>query len=64
MALIRGIGSSTPCPVCLVPSNQLSNLSVSFPLRTKETMKERYERSQEHSAAEGDACKGNRNGRA
>jgi hypothetical protein len=55
MALIRGFGSLTPCPVCLVPSDQLSNLSVTFPLRTKEDMKDQYERAQEHNVAEGDA---------
>jgi hypothetical protein len=27
---------------------------MSFPLRTKESMKERYERAQGHNAAEGD----------
>jgi hypothetical protein len=54
MALIRGFGSLTPCPVCLVPSGQLSNLSVSFPLRTTESMKDRYEQAQEHNVAEGD----------
>ena len=55
MALIRGFGSLTPCPVCLVPSNHLSNLSMTFPLRTMESMKEQYEWAQEHNVAEGDA---------
>ena len=54
MTLIRGFGSLTPCPVCLVPSEQLANLSDAFPLRTTESMKDRYEQAQEHNVAEGD----------
>ena len=54
MTLIRGFGSLTLCPVCLVPSEQLSNLSVAFPLRTTENMKDRYAQAQMHNAAEGD----------
>jgi hypothetical protein len=43
MALIRGINSLFPCPVCLVPGDKLSDLSVTFPLRTTEAMKAIYE---------------------
>ena len=43
MALIRGINSHFPCPVCLVPGEKLSDLSVTFPLRTTEAMKAVYE---------------------
>jgi hypothetical protein len=43
MALIRGINSLFPCPVCLVPGDKLSDLSVTFPLRTTEAMKAVYE---------------------
>lgn len=38
MALIRGFGGKCPCPICLVPDTQLSNLSERFELRTTETM--------------------------
>ena len=43
MTLIRGINSHFPCPVCLVPAEDLSNLSKVYPLRTTEKMKEVYE---------------------
>ena len=46
MALIQGVNSHYPCPVCLVPSEDLSNLSKIYPLRTTETMKEVYETAQ------------------
>ncbi|THH16568.1 hypothetical protein EUX98_g9282 [Antrodiella citrinella] len=34
MALIRGVKSLYPCPICLVPHNELANLRKSYPLRT------------------------------
>jgi len=46
MTLIRGINSHYPCPVCLVPAEDLSNLSKVYPLRTTEKMKEVYETAQ------------------
>jgi len=46
MALIRGINSHYPCPVCLVPAEDLSDLSKIYPLRTTEKMKEVYETAQ------------------
>ena len=56
MALIRGIRSHYPCPVCLVPADKLSDLSLSFPLRTTETMRTAYENANEaDSAAEKEA---------
>ena len=56
MALIRGINSHYPCPVCLVPADKLSDLSLSFPLRTTETMRTAYETANEaDSAAEKEA---------
>ncbi|KAF8258702.1 hypothetical protein EI94DRAFT_1910877 [Lactarius quietus] len=36
MALIRGAGGKLPCPICLVPSDQLSNISRTWPLRDAE----------------------------
>jgi hypothetical protein len=53
MALIRGINSHYPCPVCLVPADKLSDLSKTFKLRTTQDMKEVYETAnQADSAAE------------
>ena len=46
MALIRGINSHYPCPICLVPAKDLSDLSKIYPLRTTEKMKEVYETAQ------------------
>ncbi|PCH36191.1 hypothetical protein WOLCODRAFT_86299, partial [Wolfiporia cocos MD-104 SS10] len=34
MALIRGANGLCPCPICLVPSSQLADVSVEHPLRT------------------------------
>lgn len=36
MALIRGTNSHCPCPVCLVPSNKLYDLTSTYPNRTPE----------------------------
>jgi len=47
MALIRGINSHYPCPVCLVPADKLSDLSKVFKLRTTQDMKEVYEKANE-----------------
>jgi len=56
MALIRGINSHFPCPVCLVPAEKLSDLSLSFQLRTTETMRAVYETANKaDSAAEKEA---------
>ncbi|KAF9459908.1 hypothetical protein BDZ94DRAFT_1267182 [Collybia nuda] len=35
MALTRGVRSLLPCPKCLVPNKELSNLSLTFPHRTQ-----------------------------
>jgi len=51
MALIRGINSHFPCPVCLVPGEKLSDLSVTFPLRTTEAMKAVYEEANKAPSA-------------
>lgn len=37
MALIRGIGSNFPCPVCVVPSKYLSQVHTFYPRRTAAT---------------------------
>jgi len=56
MALIRGIGSHAPCPICLVPGDELSNLSDDFELRSKSSMQEAYESSKDMSAAESETA--------
>ena len=38
MALIRGIGSNFPCPICLVPKEELNDLEKTYPLQTIKTM--------------------------
>ena len=50
MTLIRGLGSKAPCPVCLVPGDQLTNLSETFEQRTKENMQKIYEDAKELNA--------------
>lgn len=43
MTLIRGTGSMCPCPTCLIPKDQLSDLSVIVTKRTTSAMKEIYD---------------------
>ena len=43
MALVHGLNSLFPCPVCHVPGDKLSDLSETFPMRTTEAMKAVYE---------------------
>jgi len=43
MALIRGLGSNCPCPVCLVPSTELRDHATTYPDRTVEDAKARLE---------------------
>ncbi|KAG1731406.1 hypothetical protein EDB19DRAFT_2008263 [Suillus lakei] len=38
MALIRGTKCKCPCPVCLVPREELGNVLTSYPLRTSASM--------------------------
>ena len=46
MALIHGVKSKFPCPVCLVPHTQMCDGST-HPLRTAESMQKVYEEAQE-----------------
>ena len=39
MALTRGVNGQYPCPVCLVPQSEQSNLGQSHPLQTAEESK-------------------------
>jgi hypothetical protein len=43
MALIRGIKSKCPCPICLIPSENLTDHSTNYPRRTTEDTKARLE---------------------
>jgi len=51
MALIRGAKGHFPCPICLIPREKLSDLSISYPLRTTETMRAVYETANEANTA-------------
>ena len=46
MALVRGVKCNFPCPVCLVPNEELSKGEV-YALRTTKTMKEIYHKAKE-----------------
>ncbi|TFK17829.1 hypothetical protein FA15DRAFT_733009 [Coprinopsis marcescibilis] len=46
MATIRGINSKCPCPICLVPGDELDQISKTYPLRTTEEMKRVYDKAQ------------------
>lgn len=37
MSLIRGFGGHHPCPVCLVPSDGLTHVHISYPRRAAQT---------------------------
>ncbi|KAG1851348.1 hypothetical protein DFJ58DRAFT_729007 [Suillus subalutaceus] len=39
MALIHGLNSNCPCPVCLIPSTKLTDLRTAYPTRTVEDTK-------------------------
>lgn len=47
MALIRGVKGLFPCPICLVPQDQLSDLSETFPLRTQQESEALFHNAQE-----------------
>ena len=55
MALIRGINSSFPCPICLVSGKDLSDLLQPIRLRTSDAMKQLYTEAQALSAGQKDA---------
>ena len=52
MALICGIKANYPCPVCLVPKEELSNLSKMYELRTTTGMQEIWSAVQEMNATQ------------
>lgn len=54
MALIRGINSSFPCPICLVSGAELSDLLQPIKLCKTEDMKQIYNEAQALPAGEKD----------
>jgi len=52
MALIRGVKANYPCPVCLVPKEELSNLSKTYELRTTAGMQGIWSAAQEMNATQ------------
>lgn len=54
MALVRGVKANHPCPICLVPKTELSNLSEVFALRTTASMQEVWEAAQGMNATQRD----------
>ncbi|KAF4612582.1 hypothetical protein D9613_012725 [Agrocybe pediades] len=47
VAAVRGTNAGFPCPVCLVPDEELSDLTKKFELRTSDHMQRIYETAQE-----------------
>lgn len=43
MAAIRGTRANFPCPICLVPGDELLNLGQQYPLRTTESMQQVFD---------------------
>ena len=53
MVLIRGIKSKCPCPICLIPSESLTDHSTDYPRRTTEDAKARLKLYRwDHAAGE------------
>ena len=51
MSLIRGFGGKLPCPICLIPSEKLSDITSIYPLRTSVQSQHIYESAQNLSSA-------------
>ena len=52
MALIRGVMSNFPCPICLIPREQISNFPDPYPLRTRENVVATLEKARSQQSAE------------
>ncbi|KAG0708008.1 hypothetical protein DFH29DRAFT_979597 [Suillus ampliporus] len=58
MALIWGLKSACPCPICLVPREELTNHSTTYPKRTVEDAQDRVDLwSRDHIAGEAELKK-------
>jgi hypothetical protein len=55
-SLIRGLRCLCPCPICLVPTGKLSDLSAVYPERNQEHVKQLV-RINEHKGAKEDRLK-------
>ncbi|KAI0073421.1 hypothetical protein K474DRAFT_1677885 [Panus rudis PR-1116 ss-1] len=55
MTLIRGFNGLRPCPVCLVPATELSNLSATYPFRTADEVQELLASAAEEGTEEREA---------
>lgn len=45
MSLIRGVKSKHPCPICLIPSDKLSDRLAVYPLRSAKESQEHVRRT-------------------
>ncbi|TFK46324.1 hypothetical protein OE88DRAFT_1715060 [Heliocybe sulcata] len=54
MALIRGAKALHPCPICLIPAEEILDLSRTWPLRTTSTMMQEYEKAQTMNKTDAD----------
>ncbi|KAF8802160.1 hypothetical protein BYT27DRAFT_7261276 [Phlegmacium glaucopus] len=52
MALVWGVNSKYPCLICLIPGDELTNISDEFPLWMSDEMQRIYEEAQELNATE------------
>ncbi|KAH6883656.1 hypothetical protein BKA70DRAFT_1378000 [Coprinopsis sp. MPI-PUGE-AT-0042] len=55
MSMTRGVNSKVPCPVCLVPDDELHNLGESYPLRTTVDMRNVLESTKNMTATDKEA---------
>ena len=56
MALIQGVMSNFPCPVCLIPREQISKFPDPYPLRTSENVAATLEKARCQQLAEDKEC--------
>lgn len=52
MALTRGVNASYPCPICLVPKEEIPHLSISHQLRTAKNMQAIWNEASELNATD------------
>jgi len=52
MALIRGVMSNFPCPICLIPREEISKFPNPYPLRTSDDVAATLEKARSKQLAE------------
>lgn len=52
MALIHGVQSHKPCPICLIDKKKLSKIPDGSPLQTNNTMQDAYQKAKSLNAAD------------